>query len=173
MNFNDIPQFPQACWETTVDWNSLEDVLEHFLNHKLAPLNMSPDFQRGHVWTPAQQENYVEYALQGGEVGRHIIFNCPGWMSSFKGPMEIIDGKQRLEAVRAFYRGDIKAFNHYFHEFHGRPSLRISFLFRMTKVETRAGVLQLYLNINAGGTPHSPEEIARVERLLIEEQQKR
>jgi len=33
------------------------------------------------------------------------------------------------------------------------------FLWCVCTLETREEMLQLYLNINAGGTPHSPEEL--------------
>jgi len=78
----------------------------------LCQLNLNPDYQRAHVWTLEQQIAYVEYALQGGEVGKNIIFNCPDdeYMAR---PFELIDGKQRLEAARS-YANEIPIFDgHY------------------------------------------------------------
>ena len=47
--------------------------------------------------------------------------------------------------------------------------LNYSLQWQVTECKTRADVLRLYLMINTGGTPHSPEEIARVRALLDEE----
>lgn len=168
MNFNQIQKFPQAGWETFVEWGSLEHTLERWLTSSLCPLDMSPDYQRGHVWTPEQKVAYVEYALMGGEVGRNILFNCPGWMTTYKGPFELVDGKQRIEAVLSFLRDETRAFGLLRSEFEGRLPNEVGFLFRVCKVKTRAEILRLYLNINAGGTPHSREEIERVTVMLLE-----
>ena len=136
----------------------------------MAVLNLDPDFQRAHVWTPAQQTAYIEYMLQGGEVGRNITFNHTGWGGSYRGTFEIVDGKQRIEAVRAFMRDEVTAFGRKFSEFEGRLNHTHNFRFRVTELQTRAEILRLYLNINAGGTPHTDEELDRVRALLAAEE---
>jgi len=66
-------------------------------------------------------------------------------------------------------RDDLKAFNHRYSDFEGSFRIHdIRFEFRFCSLETREEVLQLYLNINAGGTPHSAEEIERVRAMLKE-----
>lgn len=42
------------------------------------------------------------------------------------------------------------------------------FKFRICNLRTEAEVLRLYLAINAGGTPHTEEELNRVRRMLEE-----
>jgi len=119
MKFSDIPQFPRAHYQVNVSWEYLEETVEWYLALELAPLDLNPDFQRAHVWTEAQQRAYVEYVLRGGEVGRTLTFNCPGWMNDFRGPYVIVDGKQRLEAARKFVRGELKVFGQTYAEFGG------------------------------------------------------
>ncbi len=167
MHFKDIPQFPKAHYKVSVDWGHLEAQLEE-LNAE-GCLDLDPDFQRAHVWTEEQQIAYVEYVLRGGEVAKNLTFNAPGWPASHGVPIQLVDGKQRLEAARAFMRDDLKAFGHRYSEFEGRfRTIDIRFEFRICSLETREEVLQLYLNINAGGTPHSAEEIERVRAMLKE-----
>jgi hypothetical protein len=170
MKFRDIPQFPHSYWNAMFSWQHLEEALDRWIHERgegIAKLNLNPDFQRAHVWTKKQQIAYVEYVLQGGEVGRNIIFNCPGWMGDWRGPFELIDGKQRLEAARAFMRNDIPAFGHYLREFEDKPAFSdVAFNFQVCKIPDRKGILQLYLNINAGGTPHTKQELDKVRKLL-------
>jgi hypothetical protein len=172
MRFRDIPQFPSACWSAHFSWDGIERALDRWINEQgegIAKLNLDPDFQRAHVWTREQQIAYIEYVLQGGEVGRNIIFNCPGWMVDFRGPFELIDGKQRLEAARTFMMGNIPAFGYYRKDFTDKPSFSdVGFNFQVCKIPDREGILQLYLNINAGGTPHTEEELDKVRRMLKE-----
>jgi len=178
MKFKDIPKFLQAHYEIHVSWKYMEDTLSLWSDrgHKRelqGGLNMNPDYQRGHVWTREQQIKFVEYGLMGGEVGKVIIFNCPDWGDSYKSPVELVDGKQRIEAVRAFLRNEIPAFGFKYSEFEDKMGhLEPNFEFRVCKIKTRSGIIQLYLSINAGGTPHSQEELERVNKLLISEMEK-
>jgi len=171
--YADIPKFPRAYYEIDIEWNYLELHLAEAIKWGL---DLDPDFQRAHVWTYEQQVAYVEYMLRGGEVGRNLTFNCLDW-DTFEGDKlqgyVIVDGKQRLEAVRRFLRDDLRAFGHLRSEYTDR--MRIihgGFKWRICNLATRKEVLQLYLNINAGGTPHTPEEIERVRTMLMKEARK-
>lgn len=134
-------------------------------------LDLEPDFQRAHVWTPEQQVSYVEYILHGGESGKELYFNCAGWMRDWRGPYVIVDGKQRLEAVRRFMRNEIPAFGRRLEEYRDKPDMITArFSWNVAALETRREVLQWYIAFNRGGTVHTAEEIAKVQRLLdIEE----
>jgi hypothetical protein len=164
--FSDIPLFPRSHYEVDVSWVDLEHTIQHYTERD--GLNLEPEFQRAHVWTRAQQVAYVEYILRGGEVGKSLTFNCPGWQLKLElGPYEIVDGKQRMEAVRAFMRDDFRAFGHLRSEYTDHIRLHVGgFKWRICSLETRAEVLELYLNINAGGTPHTKKELARVRAML-------
>lgn len=73
----DIPAFPRAHYEIDVSWDFLEQNIAWF--QKDYGLDLDPDFQRAHVWTVDQRRRYVEYQLQGGEVGSTLIFNHTAW----------------------------------------------------------------------------------------------
>lgn len=168
--FNDIPQFPRAHYEVDVAWRYLESTLEDWSQtvDGKGGLDLSPDYQRTHVWTRAQQAAYVEYQLRGGEVGRQIVWNSPDWGRGYERVTELVDGKQRLEAVRAFHRDEFPVFGSLFSEYTDKITNLLTFKFRVCSLETREEILQLYLNINAGGTPHTKDELDRVRALLAE-----
>lgn len=131
-------------------------------------LQLNPDFQRGHVWTEAQQSAFVEYVLRGG-ITSEIRLNHPGWQSNYKGDFVCVDGLQRITAVRRFTRNEIKAFGYYYNEYEDKLNMLTTIGFRVNNLKTRAEVLQWYIDLNAGGTVHSDEEINRVKKLLEEE----
>jgi hypothetical protein len=175
MRWRDIPQFPSAKYAVDVPWTHLDENLDTMRGG--GELRLDPDYQRAHVWSSQQQIDYVEFQLMGGDVSRTIVFNAPFWTRHKVPPeetyVELLDGKQRLEAVRAFLRGDIKAFGTSFDEFEDRfPTMEYRFRFHICCLETREEVLSLYLKINAGGTPHSNEELDRVRNLLEAEREK-
>jgi len=167
-SFADIPKFPNAKYEVDVPWNHVESNLETLAGD--GELRLDPDYQRTHVWTPEQQIAFVEFQLMGGEVSRTLVFNAPHWNRSGEQYVELVDGKQRLEAVRAFMRGDVPAFGRRLHEYEGRfPTMDYQLRFQVCALPTREEVLQLYLKINAGGTPHTKAEMDRVRDLLRKE----
>jgi len=167
---HDIPQFPRAYYNVDVGWAYLEEHLARMDERhggKMGGVNLDPPFQRAHVWTEAQQIAYVEYQLRGGDVAKRVIFNSPDWMTTFRRTTVLIDGKQRLEAVRKFMRGELPAFGHKLDDYPDRTMLTSQYLqISVVKLATEREVLQLYLNINAGGTPHTQDELDRVRAML-------
>src|SRR3546814_5379500 len=90
--------------------------LQKFLDEQAVEegIDLDPDFQRGHVWTPQNQTRYLEHLLRGGTSSRTLIWNCPGYDQSIStsadadAPKEmvIVDGKQRLTAILGFLNGN-------------------------------------------------------------------
>ena len=161
LSFQDIPRFPHSAYEIDVGFEWLEG---HLADAIADGLDIDPPFQRAHVWTEAQQTAYLEYLLRGGEVSRLIIVNAPAWHDSTYKGSTLVDGKQRLEAIRRFMRSELPVFGgHVLRDIGGHLRLfngRIKW--RVVALASEAELLDLYLAINAGGTPHSPEEIAKV-----------
>ncbi len=164
--FQDIRQFTIARYQANVHWGDLEKKLAQFAASARGGFDLSPDFQRGHVWTPEQQSRYIEFILSNGQSGRTVYFNCPGWMGDFSGPMVLVDGLQRITAVRRFLAGEIPAFGATHPEYRDGLPLHAEFLFCINNLKTRAEVLRWYVDLNAGGVVHAPEEIDRVRRMI-------
>jgi hypothetical protein len=159
-NLNDIPQFTTASYAVDIPW----DHLEHWL--KEHEPDFSPDFQREHVWDVAQKSRYIEFILRGGKSGTDVYFNQPGWNSGKRGHLVCVDGKQRIHAALDFLQNKIPAFGHKFQEYEGRLRINTRFRVHVNDLKSHQEVLQWYLDLNTGGTPHSNEEIRRVQLLL-------
>jgi len=164
--FADIPRFTSwGSYSVNVSWDYVEKTLDEYA--KAVRVDLDPDFQRAHVWTAKQQSRYVEYILRGGKSSRDIYWNCKGWHLRMEGPMVLVDGKQRLEAVRKFMANKLPAFGSTFSEYTDRMRLiETGFVFHVNDLATRAEVLQWYIDINAGGVAHTEAEIAKVRALL-------
>lgn len=167
MRFSDIPQLTSSgSFIVTVPWDMLEGTLERFNENQ--NLRLDPEFQRIHVWDFSKQRRYVEYILRGGISGRDIYFNCASWMKNFNSPMYLVDGKQRLEAVRLFLRGGLLVFDYcFFEDFEDKLGFNAYFNFYVNNLETYKEVLQWYIELNDGGVLHTKEEIDKV-RIMIE-----
>jgi hypothetical protein len=66
------------------------------------PLDIDPDYQRGYVWTGAQQRALVGHVLEGGDTPALVVNEGPIGRVV---PAELVDGKQRLTACLRCARG--------------------------------------------------------------------
>lgn len=135
-------------------------------------IDLDPDYQRDYVWTPEQQRAFVGALIQNPHAMTPIILN--DLTNGMTGASEIVDGKQRISAVRAWCDGKISA------ECPSGDVVHISELSdtdkRLLGVPTcmrwkwvrlnRSETLKYYLSLNGGGTIHTKEELDKVRRLL-------
>lgn len=169
MRFADIPQFTRTgSWECHFDVERLVRYIEEL--EKEEGLQLNPDFQRGHIWTEEQQIAFMEYFFRGGKSGTTIYLNKPDWQSA--GTVDgyndfvCVDGLQRITAVKRFINNEIPVFGTYYREFEDKPRMLQCFKVNVNDLKTEKEVLQWYIDMNSGGTPHTAEEIERVKRLM-------
>lgn len=165
----------------------------------LAPeADLSHAYQRGSVWTEDQRQALVRSWLIGLPIPSVIINNRgvdhSGWPKDAVGVPEgghfyaVIDGKQRIEAARAWFQGELlvpaKWFSDEDCEFivHGANAGMASVSFNdlpatarrvfsrramLPVVETAVGSLneeaELYLLVNGAGTAQTAADIANAE----------
>jgi len=164
-----------AKWQADYPWYRLESSIAE-MGEDFGGLELVPDFQRGHVWTPEQQSHFIENCLRGviASDGYLLQFNCPNFDIERSGDLpaglQCLDGLQRYTSVVRFVRGEITAFG-----YSASDLARSMFCPRRLRMKVaihtfqwRADLLEHYLAINAGGTPHSASEIDRVRQLLAD-----
>lgn len=174
-----VKPMPEAAY--TVDWplNMLEKALasaQEGVEQLGGSFELNPDFQRGHVWTDSQRTAYAEAFIRKAVTGR-ILFNCPGWSKAYidgdipAQTFQCIDGLQRLTTMRMFLAGQVQVFGGLrAADLKGSPfdPTRMSYQLQIGIYEFshRQELLDFYLRLNEGGTPHSPAELDRVRGLL-------
>lgn len=173
--FSDIPQFTSSG-NYRVNMG-LEYAVDHIFNDwmtdPLMKLNINPDFQRIHRWTRKKQVAWIEFILKGGRTGRELFFNHTSWMHFKEGSeFVLVDGKQRLEAARAFIHNEIPAFDTLYKDYTDKLRLiNTDLIINVNNLKTRSEVLQWYIDLNAGGVPHTKKEIEKVRELLEKEKE--
>ncbi len=171
-----IKPLPDPRYTVDVQFGGLERALENY--QRDWGLNLYPDFQRGHVWTEQQQVAYLEGVFRGtvGASQRIIQFNAPHWETDDHGgdlpnELQIMDGLQRLTAVRRFMASDLAIFTGLrVDDLEGSRYSARRGLYRLQfcvhNFTSRADLIMWYVDFNSSGTPHSADEIARVKGLL-------
>lgn len=158
---------PRSFYGTDVPIRSVIDTLEQF------QVNLDPDYQRDHVWSADQQSEYVGALIECPEGKNPIILNDVN-MDGSKRPSDVIDGKQRIAAMVAWLRGEIKAVCPCGESFLyddlddiDRRCVGMTTTLRWNWMRLdREGVLRYYIALNTGGSVHTDEEINRVRELL-------
>ena len=161
-------------------WETIQQMVEG--RHSAERLDLSPDYQRGAVWTRQQQREFVGFLLDGGECPKIVIQryesgqNAPAGHEDdyFQLPAEVIDGQQRLRALCAWLRGEIDALTPegdalWFrdtNEIDRRGLMLVLHYVDLPRIER----LRYYIKLNRGGTVHTEQEIARVRALLAAEE---
>lgn len=172
VKFSEMPSFI-VTGSTGIDvfFQDVPDEIEYL---KTKGLELNPDFQRGHVWNINQQQAFCEYALKGGKSGKYIYLNCYKWSNGSNGtpdnPFVCVDGLQRLTAIMDFYKDKFKVFGHYASEFEDVPrGYLTNMYFVINELQYKREVLQWYIEMNSGGTPHTESEINKVKEILNNE----
>lgn len=141
----------------------------------------NPPYQRGYVWSLEKKRALWKSILLGIPIGV-MFFN----IRSADEPYYLIDGKQRLEAIRAFRYGKLTLPREWFSEedleadapsdFVGFEDLCLALQRRLgssygsiavyeTRVPDEASEAEIYLLINSTGSHQTPEDLARARRV--------
>jgi uncharacterized protein with ParB-like and HNH nuclease domain len=165
-SIRDIPQFKKAQKTLDIWWVDLE---QNWLNNPNVNININPDYQRGYVWSQYQKEKYLEFIFHGGETGKDIYFNHPNnindngnsiWYDTY----ELVDGKQRLNAVIEFLNNKVLVFGKYKYQYKDfnieLKRIRYGFKFHINDLATKKEVVEWYLAMNNGGSIHTKEDLA-------------
>lgn len=157
--------FPIAKYDVDVQWWWLDRWLE---DASAYPAEMDPPFQRAHVWTREQQIAFCEYAILGGPSGRHILWAAQGWNSGEeKRGLLLVDGKQRLNAVRMMMANKLPVFGKTVEEWQSQQFRRMRYTFKMVVADiSEADAVRWYIALNRGATPHTSDEIGKAEAYL-------
>ena len=121
-----------------------------------------PSWQRGLVWTDAQNVRFLESAWRGLNVGTFTVNLSPQYSGPFDGLL--IDGQQRMHALQRYFEGAFQVFGYRWHEvteadrsmfLRGRH-----FASYITKTDDEAYLREYYNLMNFGGVAHKPGEKA-------------
>jgi len=159
---------PRCTYHVNIGIGHLVDALDQY------HVNLNPDYQRDHVWTPEQKRLFVGAMLENSRAIPPFWFN---WTNKeFKhSDSEIVDGKQRLNALVDWLRGKIKAkcpcgvevhYNDLTEIDHRNISSGVLMDWNFVDLDQKE-VMEFYLRLNSGGTIHTEQELNKVKDLLI------
>lgn len=148
------------------------------LGYKYDDKYIVPDYQRDLVWTLEQKENLIKSILYGNPIG-DFLFKKEFGKDANGNPNEleviwsIIDGQQRINAIRGFILNEFKIDNKYFKDlkyWDARSFIETEITVITIKEISLKEEIEIYLNRNCGGTNHTKEDLDKAKRFLMEEE---
>lgn len=146
-------------------------------------VDLNPIFQRGHVWTREQQVAYIENFLRSPQTVNKTIYMNDLFVygnvdkvteenNMVAGKIVCLDGLQRLTAALDFVHGKFTVFGGVSYEDILNSPTRTRILndclfdINYLVLSNNKEVIDFYVDFNAGGTPHTKEEIERIKKLI-------
>lgn len=135
-------------------------------------IDMSPEYQRGNVWTQADKELLIESIFENRDIGKFVVIMRP-YAPDPAPHAEILDGKQRLTTLVEFFEGRIKYKGMLFQDMHWRDQAHFRHYSigwaELGEKTTRKQKLTYFLKLNVTGVPQDPAHIESVRKLLEDE----
>ena len=74
---------------------------------------MNPEYQRDYVWSEEDKVDLIDSIMHHRDIGKFVFVENPFDHSKERGgdSYEVLDGKQRINAIIGFINGEFKAFN--------------------------------------------------------------
>lgn len=128
-----------------------------------------PPWQRPEVWDGARKRRFVEGIFLGLGTGFYVVTEMD-WDASGRKAMSgwLLDGQQRLSALRDFCQGRIEIFDGVRFGDLDLPTLRRRFLhvvfpcIELPYTDDERSLKELYARLNFSGVPHTEEDRDRL-----------
>lgn len=133
-------------------------------------LDLNPKYQRGNVWSITDKVLLIDSIFKNVDIGKFTIIRRP--FSSNKKLYEILDGKQRINALIEFFEDRFTYNGLKFSELHWRDQYHFkdySISYAESKPMSEKQKYRYFINLNVTGKPVDPAHIDYVKHLLDKE----
>ena len=154
-----------------------QDVYSLIRRHHFFGVDFEPDYQRESVWDDADREALLESIFLKADIGKFVFVHLDDaeW-SKRKCSYEIVDGKQRLLTLLAFFENRFPYKGKYYNDL----SSKDKWAFKNTMVTIgelenadKETILRVFIMLNRGGKPVDDSIIEHAKDLLKKEQEKK
>ena len=133
-------------------------------------LDMSPEYQRGNVWTLEDKVKLIDSIYKNVDIGKFVFVHLPYKENSQS--YEVLDGKQRITTIAEFFENRFSYRGKYFQDLHWRDQHHFEgYHISYAEIEnaTMEQKLKYFLRLNTGGRLVDPAHLEFVESLLKKE----
>jgi len=163
---------PTCTYQIDVGFRRIESFIEDY------EVDMNPLYQRDYVWTLEQKQKFVGACLENHRMIPVLWFNFYQVEEGLNSRSEVVDGKQRIEAIRGFLRGEYMAIcpcgevftaEELLTDDIAKRNLSSGITLKMHFIQVEPiDAMQFYLRLNSGGTVHTEQDLNKVRDLIKE-----
>ena len=133
-------------------------------------VDMNPDYQRGYVWDDADKEFLIDSIFNNIDIGKFVLITTENWTETGLS-YEVLDGKQRLSTLIAFFENRLKYKGKYYNDlsFDDQRTFK-DHTISVAEVKncTKKDVLKYFLMLNRTGKSMDYAQLDKVENMLNE-----
>ena len=131
----------------------------------------NPEYQRGYVWNLEDKQRLIDSIFNRTDIGKFVFVEYP--YPEYR--LEIVDGKQRIAAIREYIEGRFPYKGKTFYQLsnadvHAFEDTNVQYVMLDSTKVSKADILWLFLSVNAAGVPQTEEHIAKAKALYEETQ---
>jgi cyanate lyase len=134
-------------------------------------VDMNPAYQRELVWELEDKVKLIDSIFSNVDIGKFVFRQLPERTSIEAPYYEVVDGKQRLSAIKDFYEDRFKYKGLTFSELNFRDQAHFeTYPISVANVQraTDQQIYKLFVRLNTGGKAVSEEQINKVKELIKE-----
>lgn len=141
-------------------------------------VDINPEYQRELVWELEDKQKLIDSIFKNVDIGKFVFIRRNYDASKNPTPhfFEILDGKQRLTAIKEFWEDRFQYNGFYYSELHPYDQSHFDgYLISMAEVTepTKEQIYRYFLRLNTAGKPIEQSHLDKVAGLLHGEIQKR
>jgi len=143
------------------------DSLLHMVYH--AGVDFDVDYQRDHVWSLDDKVALIDSIFNNIDIGKFVLVRRD--FSVETKLLEIIDGKQRLTALKEFYEDRFKYNGFFFSELSNADKDKFEnhgITYGYLENPDKRAIFETFIKLNTCGKPMDVKHIQKVKRLLNE-----
>jgi hypothetical protein len=140
--------------------------LSGILNRYYNKTNMNPEYQRGDAWTLEDKVALIDSIYNNVDIGKFTFIVLPYSAKGYE--YEILDGKQRLQAIVDFTEGRFEYRGKKYQDMHPMDLNHLDrYLVVMSETEslTLKQKCNFFLKLNVTGKPQSKEHLNKIRKM--------
>lgn len=128
-------------------------------------IDMNPEYQRDYVWEEFDKVNLIDSIFNNIDIGKFVFNKLPYRENSPS--YEIVDGKQRINALCEFYEDRFKYKDKYFSELSKKDQNHFKY-YSISSAEisyaSKKEIMQVFLMINSNGKIMDKEHLDKIRK---------
>lgn len=150
--------------------SGLDSLISRFYSSH-STINMNPPYQRDLVWEEIQKIQLIDSIFKNIDIGKFTFIELP-YSKNHNFHLEVLDGKQRINAIMDFYECRFKYKGHYYNDlsYTDRNHFKsYSISLATTRNLTEEQRYRYFLKLNTSGTPIEQEHLDNVKKMWLNE----